>query len=152
MESDLVTEWCHKQFYIGSISSIRTDEAVVGKNVPAGPPPEPPDWLPALQAAAWPKNQAGVDYRPHLYQEHSKDYFLCDSGSQVSAYPPEPGDKPIPNRFLKAANGTLIKCYGSKEMVIKLGRKEIKFNIIKADIESPILGWDFFRSKKLDLN
>ena len=76
--------------------------------------------------------------------------ILCDSGSQVSAFPPEPGDQPIKNRFLKAANGTKIKCYGTKEVVIKLNRKQIKYNVIKADVESPILGWEFIRQKKLD--
>ena len=123
---------------------------MLGQSIPEEPP-DPPLSLSAAKACSWPRGQAGVDYRPHLYQKHYNQYFLCDSGSQVSAIPPDPGDQPIPNRFLKAANGSRIKCYGTKEITVKLNRKEIKFEIIKADVESPILGWDFFRAKKLEL-
>ena len=93
----------------------------------------------------------GVDIRPHIFDPVLQKFILCDSGSQVSALPPDPGDKVIANKFLKAANGTRIQCYGTKEIEIKLGRKNFKFNIIKADIESPILGWDFFKANKVDL-
>ena len=136
------TEWSH--LFLKKTCSIRTDETY-GYLPPK--PPDVPESLSAAEALGW-QRKAGVDFRPHLHQEGVN--FLCDSGSQVSAQPPDPGDKPLPNRFLKAANGTKIKCYGTKEIVIKLGRKQINYTIIKADVESPILGWDFFRQKKLE--
>ena len=146
-ESDY-TEWSHSFLQQKQTFAIRTDEAWT-HDIPVEPPDPPPESLSAAEALDWPVGKAGVDFRPHLYQKEV-GYVLCDSGSQVSAYPPEPGDQPVKNRFLKAANGTKIQCYGVKEVVIKLNRKQIKFNVIKADVESPILGWDFFRQKKID--
>ena len=105
MESDEYTEWC--QNYFNKTHAIRTDESWNSKSNPPDPP-DPPDSLSAAEALDWPMGKSNVDFRPHLYQkEHG--HILCDSGSQVSAFPPEPGDVPI-NRFLKAANGTKIKC------------------------------------------
>ena len=46
---------------------------------------------------------------------------LCDSGSQVSAFPPEPGDVPMPDLFLKAANGSRMSCFGHKVMSVRIG-------------------------------
>ena len=58
--------------------------------------------------------QSGVDIRPHLYDAKSKTHILVDSGSQISAWPPDPSDTPVPNVHLKAVNGSQIKCYGHK--------------------------------------
>ena len=35
--------------------------------------------------------------------------------------------------------------------MVKIGRKEYWFNAYIADVEKPILGWDFIRSHKLDI-
>ena len=78
-------------------------------------------------------------------------FLLCDSGSMVSAFPPDPGDLPVKNQFLKAANGSRMACYGYKDISVKIGRKPYKFKIIKAQVESPIIGWDFMKLHKLDL-
>ena len=60
--------------------------------------------------------QAPVDIRPHIFDPVLKQFLLCDSGSQVSAFPPDPGDQPLKNAFLKAANGSRMDCYGHKEV------------------------------------
>ena len=112
---------------------------------------EVPDSLPALSALDWQDSHLGVDFRPHLYEPSLKRHLLVDSGSQVCAMPPEPGDKPLKGVFLKAANGTKIVCYGRKKFSIKIGRKSYDFMAYKAEIDSPILGWDFVRHHKLDL-
>ena len=132
-ESNHYAEWC--QNYVSKSYSIRTDETW-GTDIPEKPP-DPPQSLSAAQALDWPDGKFGVDFRPHLHQK-DLGYILCDSGSQVSAFPPEPGDKPN-NRCLKAANGTKIQCYGTKTVVIKLNRKEIKYEVFKADVEKPVL-------------
>ena len=49
--------------------------------------------------------QGGVDIRPHLYDSSSKSHILIDSGSQISAWPPDPEDKPLSGVHLKAGNG-----------------------------------------------
>ena len=69
----------------------------------------------------------------------------------VSAFSPDPGDLPVKNQFLKAANGSRMACYGYKDILIKIGRKPYPFKIIKAQVESPIIGWDFMKHHKLDL-
>ena len=65
--------------------------------------------------------------------------------------PPDPGEVPIPNLFLKAANGSRMSCYGHKVMSVRIGQKDYKFRVIKAQVESPIIGWDFMKHHKLDL-
>ena len=92
-----------------------------------------------------------VDIRPHIFDPVKKEFVLCDSGSQVSAFPPDPGDSPDPNLVLKAANGSKMTCYGFKETSIKIGHKSYPFKIIKAQVESPILGWDFMTKYRLEL-
>ena len=48
-------------------------------------------------------------------------------------------------------NGSKIKCYGHKEICIKIGRKEYRYQAIKADVDHPVLGWDFVRKHRLNL-
>ena len=87
-----------------------------------------------------------MDIRPHIFDPIKKEFVLCDSGSQVSAFPPDPGDNPNPNLVLKAANGSKMTCYGFKETSIKIGHKSYPFKIIKAQVESPILRWDLWQN------
>ena len=64
--------------------------------------------------------------------------------------PPDEGDVEDPDVVLKAVNGTKIKCLGKKEIVIRIGRKSYKYTAIKAQVDSPVLGWDFVRFHKLN--
>ena len=89
------------------------------------PEPDPPEVAACGQSDP-------VDIRPHIFDPVMQKFILCDSGSQVGAFPPDPGDKPVPNLFLKAANGTKIVCYGHKDVNIKIGNKSYPFRIIKA--------------------
>ena len=98
-----------------------------------------------------PPQSQEMDIRPHIFDPVLQMHVLVDSGSQVSAFPPDPGDKPDPKLNLKAANGSRIKGFGFKDISIKIGRKPYHFKIIKAEVEAPILGWDFFRKFRLDL-
>ena len=113
--------------------------------------PEVPVRLTAVEALNWPDAHLGVDFRPHLFDNDSKKFVLVDSGSQVCAFPPEPGDRVVPGIVLKAANGSKIKCYGRQERVIRINRKEYRFMAYKADVASPILGWDFVKYHRLAL-
>ena len=103
---------------------------------------QPPEEVSAAEAFDSDPELVGVDFRPHLLDPKTGQYILCDSGSQVSAWPPEPGDKPVQNITLKAVNGSKIKCFGYKTIEIKLGRKTYEVKVIKAQVESPVLGWD----------
>ena len=114
------------------------------------PCPSPPESLPAFQAVEWEVGALGVDIRPHVYDPVLQQWLLCDSGSQISAFPPDPGDKEDNTMFLKAVNGTKIKCFGQKDVYIKIGRKNYPFKVIKAEVKNPVIGWDFFKFHKLD--
>ena len=110
----------------------------------------PPTELSAAQALKYPKGRLGVDIRPHLHDSLSNQDLLCDSGSQITAWPPDPGDKPLPTTFLKAVNGSKLNCYGYKQVSIQIGRKNYRFQAIKADVQAPIIGWDFFKHYRID--
>ena len=136
-----------KQFYSGSLKmwlpiSLHPS-SLAGR-------PEP-DLDNAGQEACAVGDTSHVDIRPHIFDPILSLHLLCDSGSQVSAFPPEPGDTPTPGVFLKAANGSKMSCYGYKVVSIRIGHKDYKYKVIKADMESPIWGWDFMKLHKLDL-
>ena len=44
-----------------------------------------------------------------------------------------------------------MACFGYKKINLKIGRKTYPFEIIKAQVESSIIGWDFMKKHKLDL-
>ena len=91
------------------------------------------------------------DLRPHYFDPVLKQSFLVDSGSQVTALPPDPGDIEDKSVRLRAVNGTIIKTYGFKEFSLKINRKSYPFKAIKAQVDKPVLGWDFMREHRLDL-
>ena len=90
--------------------------------------------------------------RPHVWDDNLKKFLLIDSGSECTAFPPDPGDQPVPGKFLKAVNGSKIKCYGFKNIIIKINRKQYHYRAIKADVDHPVLGWDFVRRHRLALD
>ena len=59
---------------------------------------------------------------------------MVESGSQITAWAPDPGDKLDPKMRLRAANNTFMKCYGFKEVTVRIGRKEYKFRAIKLKV------------------
>ena len=75
----------------------------------------PPDELPAMWAVHHPEGAQGVDFRPHLWDDATKSFSLVDTGSQVTAWPAEPGDQVVPSMRLKAVNGSKIDGYGHKD-------------------------------------
>ena len=104
-----------------------------------------------FSAAEVVNSQHGVswDMRPHLLDGVTGQRLLLDSGSQVTAYPPEPGDKPVPELSLRAVNGSILKCYGHKEVEIKINRKTYRIRAVKTDVKNPIIGWDFTKKYRL---
>ena len=91
------------------------------------------------------------DFRPKIFDNIEKTWTLCDSGSVVSCIPKKPGDTMDPSIKLRSVNGGIIPTFGSKEIAVRIGRKEYKILAIKADIPQRILGWDFFRKYRIGL-
>ena len=131
----LPTERCQEGVGISAIevdktkSSDSKSEAIDWGNIPNS--------LCAAEAEVWDSNE--VDFRPHLYDAGLDQFMLVDSGSQCSAWPPDPGDQVDPSVQLKAVNNTKMKCYGFKDVVIKIGRKTYKFRAIKSEVDSRLL-------------
>ena len=69
----------------------------------------------------------------------------------MTAFPPDPGDVEDKSVSLKAVNGTKIKTFGYKQITIKINRKPYSFRAIKAQVDKPVIGWDFMKHHKLDL-
>ena len=103
VESFLKAEWCPKQAQNKWLSSLTWDVYDVKLNdwVSVGKPESPGvvdssvlEALPHIDALQHKPGEVGMDLRPHVYDAVLKQYILIDSGGQVSAFPPEPGDAP----------------------------------------------------------
>ena len=114
--------------------------------VSVGPEPE---FLSAAEAVRLQASDEDLDIRPYLFDGLSKRHVLLDSGSQVCAWPPDPGDRVDPAMKLKAVNGSKLHCYGYKEIEVQINRKKYPVRVIKTDVASPILGWNFTRQHRL---
>ena len=107
------------------------------------------EFLSAAEAVRLQASDEDLDIRPYLFDGNSKRHILLDSGSQVCAWPPDPGDVVDPAMSLKAVNGSKLKCYGYKEVQVRINRKTYDIKAIKTDVANPILGWNFTRKHKL---
>ena len=97
-------------------------------------------------------SNAQEDIRPKIFDKIEKVWTLIDSGSVVTCIPKETGDKIDSSLKLRSVNGGSIPTFGTKEIVVRLNRKEYRIQAIKAEIPQRILGWDFFRKYKLSLD
>ena len=90
--------------------------------------------------------------RPHVRDKRSDLWIMLDSGAAISIWPrrcyPE---LPRAQTSLVAVNGTKIATYGTKDVSLDLEGKCYTHRFIIAEVQSPILGWDFMAHFKLDL-
>ena len=72
---------------------------------------------------------------------------MIDTGSVVSAVPPSPHERQHPDAkdcFLHAANGSIIKTFGTRMDTFTIMGRRCTHMMIVADVTCPILGIDFF--------
>ena len=93
----------------------------------------------AISAAA----SGNRDVRPRVLDGISKQYLLVDTGSQCSVTKPSPEDKLRPDLRLEAVDGSLLKCYGTRPLELRLNRKQYKIQTVISDTTDNILGMDF---------
>ena len=95
------------------------------------------------------------DLRPRLLDRASGLSVLLDTGACVSIWPRNKfrNVKLDPNKHLQAVNGTRIPTYGDKVIKIKPINDQIGYyhKVILADVQEPILGFNFMLDFKLDL-
>ena len=77
--------------------------------------------------------------------------FLIDTGAQVSVIPATWQDRRARSTgpSLQAANGTRISTFGTRDIVLKLGRHSYSARLVLADVRRPLLGADFLRTHGL---
>ena len=93
------------------------------------------DEVPAVSAVAWVQGSRGLDCRPKLFDNESKTWKLCDTGSMVTVIKKSKEDKIDNSKILQAVNGSPIKCYGQKEVTIRINRKAYKILATIADVD-----------------
>ena len=79
---------------------------------------------------------------------HTHTHFLVDTGSEVSAIPPTPGDRTRPpdTLALTVVNNSSIHTYGQRSLTLNLGlRRSLPWIFVIADVQKPILGADFLQ-------
>ena len=85
-----------------------------------------------------------------VYDDRSGKYFLVDTGSELSVIPPSRSDtRKTCSRSLIAANGSPIKTFGTRQMMLNLGLQKYSWRFIIADVAQPIMGADFLCSHSL---
>ena len=88
---------------------------------------------------------AGIYSLFYLNDALSKRRFLVDSGAEVSVTPASPHEKQgIPStRQLVAANGSNIKCYGTRTLKLNIGGQQYSWPFLIANVKHSLLGADF---------
>ena len=85
-------------------------------------------------------------YLLHVYDNKSGKYLLVDTSSALNIIPPNKSDlKQTYNRHLIAANGTPIKTFGTRLMILTLGLQKFTWRVIIADVPQPIIATDSSR-------
>ena len=105
--------------------------------------------VPPHEVEAFDDNTKGLDCRPRL--KDGEVSFLLDSGSMCGVWPTATTDVVDRSIHLKSVDGSPFDCYGMKEIEVKIGRKTYHYQVVKAKVKAPIIGWDFFHRYKLDL-
>ena len=96
-------EQCRGNSDLGQLNSLEISEVSLPM---MSSKREDSSFLSAVEAVRLQHSEEGLDIRPYLFDSNTKQHILWDSGSQVTAWPPEPGDKVDPKLTLRAVNGS----------------------------------------------
>lgn len=96
----------------------------------------------------------GVQKKHRLVLKDCKTgiHYLIDTGADISVLPRSKyrGTKTLSRISLYAANGTPIKIYGDKQIVVDIGlRRPFTWTFMIADVAQAIIGADFLQHHKL---
>ena len=111
-----------------------------------------PPHLAHLAGTTW-QNIISNDIRPRVENKITKEWLLIDSGAMLTVYPRSryPEAKLDLNQSIRAINKTTINTYGTTMIQIRIGRKTYNHTAIIADVDQPVLGWDFCKKFLLSL-
>ena len=93
------------------------------------------------------------DVRPTVFDKVSKQWVLVDTGAACSVFPKAyyPHAVKDPTHVLKAVNGEKIATYGKRRVEFNFGGRKYLHDVIIADVDGPVLGWDFLVTFQIDL-
>ena len=90
-----------------------------------------------------------------VFDRTSGQAYLVDTGAEVSVYPASTQDRstqPL-STTLTAANGTSIRIWGKRNILLSLGpKRNYNHEFCLADVTRPILGADFFTTHGLAID
>ena len=117
------------------------------------PIPSNTESLWAAEYAGWRDGFQGKDIRPRIKDSITGEYILVDSGAMVSVFPRSKfPNQPLDSHVsIKAINKTTIPTYGKQKITVRIGRKHYAHEVLVADIDQPVIGWDFCRRYLLSL-
>ena len=88
-----------------------------------------------------------------VYCRRLRRAFLVDSGADVSVFPASPSQRSAASssssKCLLAANGSSIRTYGPRSIFLSFPGLKVTHDFLLADVRTPILGSDFFRTNDL---
>ena len=93
-----------------------------------------------------------MDFKFEIKIKISKNWILVDSGAACSVFPRKfyPNATIDPSKSLKAINNSNISTFGTQRVKLKLGGHVFWHDVVIADVDGPVLGWDFIVHYKLD--
>lgn len=79
----------------------------------------------------------------YVWDRASGHKFLVDTGAQISVFPASSQDRRMRDgEPLVAANGTKIRTFGTRTILLDLGFRKFSWPFILADVQRPMLGAD----------
>ena len=132
---------------LSGIDTIRSDFRDIPRRFDSLPP-----HLAHLAGTTW-QNIISNDIRPRVENKMTKEWLLIDSGAMLTVYPRSryPGAQMDQHQSIRAINKTKINTYGTTVIQIRIGRKTYNHVATIADVDQPVLGWDFCKKFKLSL-
>ena len=111
-----------------------------------------PPHLAHLAGTTW-QGLVANDIRPRVEDSITNEWLLIDSGAMLTVYPRSrySNAEIDENRSIRAINRSRIHTYGQTAIQIRIGRKTYNHIAIIADVDQPVLGWDFCKKYLLSL-
>ena len=96
-------------------------------------------------------HSTGKSHLLRLFDSNIRQYFLVDTGSEISVFPATRSNRLHKTDLtLRAANNSTINTYGSKQLTVNFGLpRPPTWQFIKADVTQPIIGTDSLLRHKL---
>ena len=90
----------------------------------------------------------------YITDDRKQEKFLVDGGAIISILPPTAAHRKSgpTGESLRAANGTIIPCYGSAYRTLSIGGKDFAFEFTVAAVSQRIIGADFLANFHLAPN